>query len=247
MFIPEIHYHKTLNPKIWLPDNTMDPLVRRTIVAIAADFIDYMRAIGFQITRNDILDVVIYGSNANYFYDKKSDIDVYILADLDAIQEKYKEIDFFTLYKSLMHTWRKQFLLRIRGLFIDLSLENISKPVHGPGWWRSGPAYSILHNKWIHELVRLDEKTLREYRRLARQHVREVLEQAHKLVASNGRLDEFVHLQQKLRDDAMRSNCPQPLVPETMAYKILRESGLFQRLMIKSAHRRAVAQFNVDD
>ena len=225
MFIHQIQYHKTLNSKIWLPDNTMDASVRRVIIAIASDFIDYMHAIGFQITRKDILDIVIYGSNANYFYDKNSDIDVYILADLDAVQEKYKEIDFFTLYKSLLHTWRRQFKLRIRGLHIDLSLENVSKPKHGPGWWRSGPAYSIIHNKWIHKLVRLDEKTLREYRRLARQRAYQVLRQAHEVMASNGRLDEFVRLQQKLRDDAMRANCPQPLVPETMAYKILRDSG----------------------
>ena len=242
----EIQYHKTLNSKIWLPDNTMNPLVRRTIVAIAADFIDYMHAIGFQITRKDILDVVIYGSNANYFYDKHSDIDIYILANLDEIQEKYKEIDFFTLYKSLLHTWSRQFQLHIRGLNIDLSLENVSKPKHGPGWWRSGPAYSIIYNRWIHELVRLDKKTLREYRQKARQRVHEVLCQARELVVSNGRLDEFVHLQQKLRDDAMRANCPQPLVPETMAYKMLRGSGLFWRLLKTSSQRRAVAQFNVD-
>jgi len=224
----------------------MDPAVRRVIVAIAADFIDYMHAIGFQITRKDILDIVIYGSNANYFYDKNSDIDVYILADLDAIQEKYKEIDFFTLYKSLLHTWQRQFRLQIRGLQIDLSLENINKPKHAPGWWRSGPAYSVMHNKWIHELVRLDEKTLREYRRIATQQVHAVLNQARELVASNGRLDEFVRLQQKLRDDAMRNNCPQPLVPETMAYKMLRGSGLFWRLLKTSSQRRAVEQFRVD-
>ena len=246
MFIHKIKYHKNLNPKIWLPDNTMDPAVRRAIVAIAADFIDYMHAIGFQITRKDILDIVIYGSNANYFYDKHSDIDVYILADLDAIQEKYKEIDFFTLYKSLYHTWRRQFKLQIHGLSIDLSLENIHKPKHAPGWWRSGPAYSVMHNKWIHELVRLDEKTLREYQRLAMQQVRAVLNQARELVANGGRLDEFVRLQQKLRDDAMRNNCPQPLVPETMAYKMLRGSGLFTRLLITSSQRRAVEQFKLD-
>ena len=224
----------------------MDPAVRRVIISIATDFIDYMHAIGFNITRNDILDIVIYGSNANYFYDKDSDIDVYILADLDDIQEKYKEIDFFTLYKSLLHTWRRQFKLQIRGLHIDLSLENINKPKHAPGWWRSGPAYSIMHNKWIHELVRIDDKTLREYRKLAKQRVKTVLTQAREVVASNGRLDEFVRLQQKLRDDAMRNNCPQPLVPETMAYKMLRGSGLFRRLLMTSSQRRAVAQFKVD-
>lgn len=224
----------------------MDPVVRRVIISIAMDFIDYMGAIGFQISRSDILDIVIYGSNANYFYDKGSDIDVYILANLDAVQEKYKEIDFFTLYKSLLHTWRRQFKLRIRGLRIDLSLENITKPKHGPGWWRSGPAYSIIHNKWIHPLVRLDQETLRMYRRRAKQHVRTVLHQAREVVANDGRLDEFVRLQQKLRDDAMRNNCPQPLVPETMAYKMLRGSGLFRRLLMKSSQRRAVAQFKVD-
>ena len=164
----------------------------------------------------------------------------------DDIQEKYKEIDFFTLYKSLLHTWRRQFKLQIRGLHIDLSLENIKKPKHAPGWWRSGPAYSIMHNKWIHELVRIDDKTLREYRKLAKQRVKTVLTQAREVVASNGRLDEFVRLQQKLRDDAMRNNCPQPLVPETMAYKMLRGSGLFRRLLMTSSQRRAVAQFKVD-
>ena len=66
------------------------------------------------------------------------------------------------------------------------------------------------------------------------------------MVANDGRLDEFVRLQQKLRDDAMRNNCPQPLVPETMAYKMLRGSGLFRRLLMKSSQRRAVAQFKVD-
>lgn len=246
MFTHQIKYHKTLNPKIWRADNTMDPEVRRVIIAIAADFIDYMNAIGFQITRQDILDIVIYGSNANYFYDKTSDIDVYILADLDEIQEKYKEISFFTLYKSLMATWRRQFTLRIRGLHIDLSLENVHKPKHAPGWWRSGPAYSILHNKWIHELVRLDEKTLREYRRQARQLVADKLRQAREVVASNGRLDKFVRQQQDLRDEVMRKNCPQPLVPETMAYKMLRSSGLFYRLLKTSSQRRAIEQFKVD-
>ena len=224
----------------------MDPAVRRALMAIAADYMDYMHAIGFQITRADILDIVVYGSNANYFYDKNSDIDVYILANLDAIQEKYKEIDFFTLYKSLLHTWARQFRLRIHGLHVDLSLENISKPKHAPGWWRSGPAYSVIYNKWIHELVKLDPKTVREYRRLARQHVHAILCQAQEIVASGGRLDEFVHMQQKLRDDAMRENCSQPLIPETMAYKMVRNSGLFRRLLMTSSQRRAVSQFKVD-
>ena len=66
------------------------------------------------------------------------------------------------------------------------------------------------------------------------------------MVVSNGRLDEVVRLQQKLRDDAMRNNCQQPLVPETMAYKMLRESGLFRRLLMASAQPRAVTQFKVD-
>lgn len=246
MFTREIQYHKTLNPKIWLPDNTMDPAVRRSIIAIAIDFLDYMQAIGFQINRNDILDIVVYGSNANYFYDKKSDIDVYILANLDAIQEKYKEIDFFTLYKSLLHTWRRQFRLVVRGLGIDLSLENITKPKHAPGWWRSGPAYSVINNKWIHELVRLDTKTLREYRRRARKIARDMLCEAQRVVVSDGRLDEFVRLQQKLRDDAMRANCSQPLVPETMAFKMVRNSGLFLRMLKASSNRRASAQFNIE-
>ena len=246
MFTHQIQYHKTLNPKIWLPDNTMDPSVRRTIAAIAMDFVDYMHNIGFQITQQDILDIVIHGSNANYYYDKHSDIDVYILADLDAILEKYKDIDFFTLYKSLLHTWRRQYDLNIRGLHIDLALENVNKPKYGAGWWKVGPAYSIIHNKWIHELVRLDKKTLREYRSIARQRVHEVLCQAREVIASNGRLDEFVSMQQKLRGDAMYANYQQPLVPETMAYRMIRSSGLFGRLLITFSQRRAVKQFKVD-
>ena len=246
MFLRNIQYHKTLNPKIWLPDNTMDPVVSRTIIAIAADFIDYMHSIGFKIDKKDILDIVIYGSNANYFYDKHSDIDVYILMDLDAVQEKYKDIEFFTLYKSLQHTWRRQFRLRIRGMGIDLALENVSKPKHAPGWYRSGPTYSLIRNKWIHEIVRLDSNTVREYRRRARQISYDILRQAHEIAKSGGRLDEFVRTQQKLRDDAMRENCPQPLIPETMAYKMVRGSGLFRRLLLKSSQRRATDQFNLE-
>ena len=246
MFIRKIRYHKTLNPKIWSADGSLKPEVRNSIITIVTDFIDYMHSIGFKITNKDILDIVIHGSNANYFYDKKSDIDIYILMDLDTIQEKYKELNFFTIYMSLFHTWCRQSNLKICGLGIDLCLKNVNKPLFAYGGWCWGAAYSVIHNKWINELVRLDKKTLHEYQRIAWKRAREILRQARKVIAYNGRLDDFVRQQYKLHTFAATENPLQPLVPETMAHKMVRHSGLFWRFMTTASQRRAVEQFGVD-
>ena len=242
----KIRYHKTLNPKIWSVDGSLNPNVRQSIITIATDFIDYMHSIGFEVSNKDILDIVIHGSNANYFYDKKSDIDIYILMDLDAIQEKYKELNFFTIYMSLFHTWCRQHNLRICGLGIDLCLKNVNKPLFADVGWCWGSAYSVIHNKWINELVCLDKKTFRKYQRIARKRAREILRQARKVIAYNGRLDEFVRQQYKLHTVTAMENHLQPLVPETMAQKMVRHSGLFWRFMTTTAQRRAVEQFGVD-
>ena len=246
MFMREIEYHKTLNPKIWLPDGTMDRAVARTLVAVAMDYVDYMHAIGFPIDRTDVREIFVFGGIANYFYDKNSDIDVCILADLTNIKKKLDGIDFFTFYKSLLHTWRRQFQLSIRGLGIDLSLEDTNTPKNEPDWYRSGPSYSVITNTWIHAPQRLSPETLREYRRRAKQIAQNIIREAHKIAANGGRLDEFVHLQQKLRDDSMRANYMQPITPETMAFKMVRNTGLFIKLLRESSQRRAVKQFRVD-
>lgn len=246
MLMREIKYHKTLNPKIWLPNNTMDPAVARTLRAVALDYVDYMRAIGFPMDRKNIREIFVYGSNANFFYDKNSDIDVCIVADLTDVLEMMKNVDFFTLYKSLLHTWHRQFALSIRGLGIDLSLEHVDKPKNDPDWYRSGPAYSVISNTWVHPLERLSDATIREYRERGREIANNILREARAVAESGGRLDEFVRLQQKLRDDSMRANYQQPITPETIAFKMVRNTGLFIKLLRESSQRRAKKQFRVD-
>ena len=147
---------------------------------------------------------------------------------------------------SLFHTWCRKYNLQICGLGIDLCLKNANQPQFKFGNWRFGAAYSIIYNKWVNELVRLDKKTFRKYHRIAQKRAYEILRQARKVIAYNGRLDDFVQQQQKLRIIAIRENPLQPLVPETMAYKMVRNSGLFWRFMTTASQRRAVEQFGVD-
>ena len=65
-----------LNDKIWNKDLTINQKVRKNLLQIAKDFIEFIK-----IKNLKIIDIVLTGSIANYNWHSKSDIDLHIIID----------------------------------------------------------------------------------------------------------------------------------------------------------------------
>ena len=78
----------SLNPQIWnLSDDTMNPKIRQSLLAIADEFINYL---GFDIF---VQDITMTGSLANYNWSKFSDIDLHIMFDFNEAKNQKEFID----------------------------------------------------------------------------------------------------------------------------------------------------------
>ena len=67
-----VKFHTHLNPRIWGPDEHLLPEVREKLLAIAADFKEFL---GLDL---EVKDITISGSNAAYTYTDHSDIDLHL-------------------------------------------------------------------------------------------------------------------------------------------------------------------------
>jgi hypothetical protein len=78
-FVPPIDLHQELNPKLWNGER-LHPDVQLALLRIAREFY------GFLEVDAPVLDIVISGSQANYNYTEKSDIDLHLIVDMSSIQ-----------------------------------------------------------------------------------------------------------------------------------------------------------------
>ena len=74
--IVEYTTQSTLNPKLWHDDH-LKPKLREKFLKIAKAFTDFL----LPIIDVDVRDVTLTGSNANYNWTDKSDIDLHIVID----------------------------------------------------------------------------------------------------------------------------------------------------------------------
>jgi hypothetical protein len=128
-----------LNPEIWSGDQ-MAPEVRRALLRIAQEFLEYL---GLE----NIKDVTVTGSLANYNWSSHSDIDLHVIVDYAAIDENPELVkDLFIAKKSL---WNDSHEVMVKGFEVECYPQDSSEPHHSSG------IYSLLHQDWI---VRPDRK-----------------------------------------------------------------------------------------
>ena len=134
MAIVELKPQSDLNPLLW-SNGTLRPEVRSALIKTAADFRQFVE-IPF-----DIEDLVVTGSQVSYFYNKYSDLDLHLIVD-------YSKIDCDTELEELFDTKRllynKKTNIKIRGIDVELYVENKQLPAKGASW-------SLKDNQWITE------------------------------------------------------------------------------------------------
>lgn len=153
-------YHDELNPKFWKKKEdkkgnvtwSFDQMVRRKLIRIAKDFFSKFSDI---IKAEDIYDIQLTGSLANFNYTNFSDFDVHILVNLDGIDDENPKI----LKKALdgiRFMWNLRHDISIRGYDVELYIQEKDEP------HTASALFSLMNNKWVKSPVfsppEIDEK-----------------------------------------------------------------------------------------
>ena len=130
----------TLNSKIWEnpkePNKAvMIPKVRKALMRIAEEFIDYLGDDVF------VDDIHLTGSLANFNWSEFSDFDLHVIVDLKQYEkqsELYKEL--FNLKKQVFNDKHN---IKIFGYDVELYAQDAEEQHYSSG------VYSIMNNEWV--------------------------------------------------------------------------------------------------
>jgi hypothetical protein len=127
-----VKFHRRLNPRIWGRDEHLLPEVREKLLAIAADFQEFLG-----VEDLDVRDITISGSNAAYSYTKNSDIDLHLVVNMPD-NPVYQE-----LFTAKKYQYNDEHNIKIGGADVELYVQPADQPHISQG------IYSVRDNKWI--------------------------------------------------------------------------------------------------
>jgi hypothetical protein len=127
-----VKFHRRLNPRIWGRDEQLLPEVRDKLLAIAADFQEFLG-----VEDLDVQDITISGSNAAYSYTKNSDIDLHLIVAMPD-NPVYQE-----LFNAKKYQYNDEHNIKIGGADVELYVQPADQTHISQG------VYSIRDNKWI--------------------------------------------------------------------------------------------------
>lgn len=149
-----IHNHSKLNPKIWQSDGSMRPEVAEVLTRT---YISFMTVLSVYANipidlENDVVDVFLCGSSVNYFYSRKSDLDLKIFIKPDRYMEKIKPDLVNNFIRFIRNFFVDKYKPDCSGISIDISVTFSDIPYE---------RYSLLQKKWVKEPKRLSDDELK--------------------------------------------------------------------------------------
>jgi hypothetical protein len=205
--------HDTLNPLLWNSKGVLHSDVHSALLAIATDFREFMGV-------NDIslVDIRISGSNAAYSYTKHSDIDLHLIVDLSQIALSPVFIELFDAKK---YQYNDQHNIFVKGYSVEVYVQQIDQHHVSLG------EYSLLNNEWIKypSMVAThvnDSATKQKY-----DHLKHVVNAGIKSDELDT-LNSLTNVLTRYRKAGLDKHGE--LGPENLAYKMLRNQGLVDKL-----------------
>jgi len=126
-----VRFHRRLNPRIWGRDEHLLPEVRERLLAIAADFQEFLG-----VEDLNVEDITISGSNAAYSYTKNSDIDLHLVVTMPD-NPVYQE-----LFNAKKYQYNDEHNIRIGGADVELYVQPADQAHHSQG------IYSVRDSEW---------------------------------------------------------------------------------------------------
>ncbi len=230
----EIRKHKKLNPQIWGKDNLLKKPVSDMIMLIMRSYLDSIRVLQhIDIDESDIRDVFVYGSSANYFYTKKSDIDICIVIDFDSVAAKNPNVAVNAQnFKLFYYNWAMTHHCKIYGRKTDVSIEKANNYFFA-NRYRSGPCWSVIKNEWTFKPIIVSDAEFKTIRSQARYVYKQMMHDFRR-VRRNGMtmLDT-----KKMYDNIYASknathyaNADQPITYMYIAFRKIRDRGIIAKL-----------------
>ena len=208
-----INFHDELNPLLFDENNKLKPNIKKQLLIITDDFVEYMGLPDLAIE-----DVIITGSNVAFTYTPHSDIDLHLLVDFSELPESdvYKEL--FMAKKSLYNDTYK---ITIRDIPVELYVQDTAQSHTSLG------EYSIYQDKF----TRFPTKKRANLDEISAEHKFERLEQ----LAIEGlkskdieKVKNVLSIIKRYRQAGLDNKGE--FGPENLAFKAVRSKGYFQAL-----------------
>ena len=208
-----LSFNDELNQKLWDKRENLHPEIHDQLMAIAADFGEFLGVKDLNLT-----DITISGSNAAFSYTPHSDIDLHLIVDLSDVEHEDVYRELFSAKKSI---YNKENTITIKGIPVEVYVQDATEEHHSQG------IYSILNSSWIQIPRRvhadIDDVSVRsKYQDLSKRI---------KNVIKTDDLAQMNELMDKIRQ--MRSTGLSEkgeFGPENLAFKILRNKGDIKKL-----------------
>jgi hypothetical protein len=131
-----LEYHDELNPVLW-DGAKLKPEVREKLLQFAHTWAEFAR-----IDRSLIMDIIMTGGNANYNYTKKSDIDVHLVIDRNAMGTNRELIDEYLQDKKVL--WTLTHKISILGYALEPYAQD-----NGDRYPANQGVYSLKRSRWV--------------------------------------------------------------------------------------------------
>ncbi len=244
---PRFVYHNKMDTRIWANDDALKPDVNTSLMLIAHNFINSLQNVGLPLTNDDIIEVTIHGSSTDLYYDATSDIDLCIVADLKKISSAVPGIKLATVMRALKNGWIRNFRFKIYGRGVDVTIADVNSNPYSNGHFKVGPIYSVLKKKWLNPRVTLTPPQVKQLRRDTWKKFRAWRKMYKRACRDKMGADFLDMLMKRINQERTLSydnNPTQPVTPEVMAFRMMRQCGYIRDLQERSAKYRS-KNFNI--
>ena len=221
----DLSIKKDLNHSIW-DGEKLNMLVRERLLKIADDFVKDLEI----VERDEVEDIRLTGSLANYNYTSYSDIDLHVIVDFQKLSADAKFIESF--FKNKRTIWNEQHDITIKGFDVELYVEDDNEEHHSTG------IYSVLNDQWFKKpkptKKKIDKKAVLKK-------AKDITGRFKDLVEEGGTESTYRKLFKKIID--MRKAGLEKegeYSVENLAFKILRRAGVIKKIVdtFKDLHDR---------
>ena len=233
MFTKMFQYHKTLCPKIWDTDTEINPLVSQSLQMMAFEYVRYLgNALGLPIATGDILDIFIHGSLTNYYWDKHSDIDLCIVANLTKLREKLPNLNNFLFFNATQRSWKSTFRPSIYGRNVDIFIIDPSE-VESKLTNTVDTFYSLFTNEWALAPRRVPANELKELKKMTYKRYRVIMRQCRQILKnkmSHEFIDTYLIALKNHRTNSVLNANNNSMTSTQMAFKMARNTNIISKM-----------------
>ena len=215
--INEYETQSTLNPALWDGARLKKGLSYK-FLRIAKAFFEFL-----EVPENvQVLDVLLIGSNANYNWTDKSDIDLHVVINYQAVADNLHLVKNLMMAKKSI--WSNNYPLTYKGMDIELYAQDWNDRLHS-----SVGQYSLMRGKWLKkpnaDIISVDDEIIDAKMAPLQYEIEQLDEKDPQL---EYRIKHILDRLYKMRQTGLEAEGEYSV--ENLAFKKLRNKGLLARL-----------------